>query len=546
MKNNPSTQPEKGTTTEANVIARHRNSQSGINLPFDELDQARTFTTALTETSNLGLEIPQVRRRPSATAISPTTRMDEEIPLMKKSLDSNVSSSESSPTNLPQTEFSRDLLSAAKMADTYDKRFASGAYEGKFDKENPVPAGEYRIFNQATAQLMPILNDKAKNSQEAAEQEYKTDPTLAEIKPLNIIAGDFGCGDGRSLELWEKLAKEVRTFRRTNAPSAAQGATLTVTAGDISQAGIAAFIARVKNSGFTPVSDEVITKTYQEEAYGDYNGISIDRRTIEIGDPDTDSVKITQYRPYRRDNLEIRCVHIDPNAGPSHLKKIFGENVDMMMVLYGSTSHIYPESKHDDTIKELKKISELLLVEIPGITYFKTENDTKKLGIFKSLHLGPRGVLYVPSESPDLDPLYFAIFTHEQLKELMDKVGATEYDISISSLANPSEISKSPYAVGTMDFMKTAIANCLLRNNVTSLVPEAGYWGVTMKGEASKKDASELNPLTAIQPTSATQTISPQKHEFLPKPPPLSETNLSRIKGISHKDAPPPIPHQSR
>lgn len=439
------------------------------------------------------------------TPPSPSTRLRKNN-ISQELLQENVSLLSDMEEGEKQQSLSYDknLLNPAHVSKAYDGRYSEGSYKNKFNQKQPIIPAEKKLFGDGVeASTIFSFNPKIQSWKEA-QKKVAADRNLT-MKPLVITALDFGCGDGRDLELWIDLADKLKN----------SGATLRVKSYDISEKGIEAYREKLtdksdpkkplfKKMGINSSDDNEERKNNERNILKnlyDENNARIFTVSAEIPTSQKNSgkenpsdktstriaeAKITNYGVFRHYNLEIELLHGDPQVKPAHLKQIFGNEVDMTLVLYGSLSHIFPAKMRDDFLKELLNITQGAYIStIPGERYFQRQLTNKELGDYNSLDLGRGEIIYTPSESKKSPPLPFVVYDREHIEEILKKAAdGKDFKLLVSSVYNPSEVSSSQL-ISYIDFILTAIANSNLYLGKSDPITGVGYWSasITPKSE---------------------------------------------------------------
>ena len=220
---------------------------------------------------------------------------------------------------------------------------------------------------------------------------------------------------------------------------------------------------------------------------------------------------------HQRDNLRIKFLLGSPKLDPQDLSHILGEgeSFDLSLILYGCLSHIPTAEKRDgflESIRDMTHSDGRVAMTVPGQIFFK--EDLKRMdwmtksGLLPKSRMRPGDVIYTAtditdshikdygaseSEAENLRSLFFATYSHDQLKELLAKISPEEYELFISSLANPSTISNSGLTFRTADRIASQMLSAVMDRPEFAKYVDAGYYGVVLPGTAENK---EINPGT--------------------------------------------------
>ncbi|MBP7710691.1 MAG: hypothetical protein KA100_06460 [Rickettsiales bacterium] len=389
---------------------------------------------------------------------------DDEKPLLAKRTEANTNSQDSSLISDRFRKFLSNKNSAERYNERYRRRLDSSddshlpdsTYRGKFNLERPVAPGEERIFQEA-----------AKKSNLQGSHDI--------VSGFRVVtACDIGCGDGRSIWLWKKLAKEMALAGNKNEAAI----TLRVISYDISEEGIKSYIqeltkpSKAGDPKFLEVTKKVLKEAYDED---------------QSPFPQVESHGVFKYQ-----NLEIQLLCGDPEITPENFGKAINHYkaspVRMSLILYGSLSHISSEEERNNFLAETLDFTKGCLAQtVPGPLYFREELAAANIGLYNGLGMHKKDVFYVPSETPESTPLFFAIYDCDRLQKQMSEI-SEEHQIQISTLANPSTISTRPELFGTID----DLASRALSYFPSMASSAVGYWGVVSQGKRnSEQDTQE-------------------------------------------------------
>ncbi len=253
---------------------------------------------------------------------------------------------------------------------------------------------------------------------------------------------------------------------------------------------------------------EVEEKTLAE-AYGDEDLSLYPSDFIKDKNREADEKPLIEYcGTHQRDNLKIKFLLGSPELDQDQFKQILrdGESFDISLILYGCLSHIPEAEKRDGFLESIRDITSSdgrIAMTVPGQIFFK--EDLKKMewlvksGLLSKSKIRHGDVIYTATdikdsgaseaETENLRSLFFATYSADQLKELLEKISPKDHEIFISSLANPSTISNSNLAFRTAERVASQILSTVMNRPEFSKYVDAGYYGVVMPGAAEKKDS---------------------------------------------------------
>ncbi|MBU6339422.1 MAG: hypothetical protein KGQ36_05590 [Rickettsiales bacterium] len=227
---------------------------------------------------------------------------------------------------------------SSDVTDLYDKRYSSeevgklSPYLSRFDPEYLIVPGEERVFMAGLKEMadsnpmMQELNSISKKVElwKKLKSGEKIDDVLQEIRnaydrkePLVITAVDFGCGDGRSLELWQKMADELKDF----------GIALRVKFYDVSKVGLKSLESRLTNP--------VLPEKYSDSLIEIYGENIVKKKKLRVGaspsQKDIDELKELYGEEIYRKKLKLGNLPIDEAAIDSdeekQLARIYGKEI---------------------------------------------------------------------------------------------------------------------------------------------------------------------------------------------------------------------------
>lgn len=431
--------------------------------------------------------------------------------------------------------------SAQSVANNYDDRFAGGkksAYNQRFTEEKPITQGELATFLQGLNGSMPLIISKsAQWDQEAIDNHTKNRDH--DTKPLVVEALDFGCGEGRSLGLWIHAAQRLQEY----------GITLRVKAYDISIGGINSYKSRLtgdlpaeyfetmrNKSGVEnvpnsdkiyhfdadkfPCSDDykILRSVYGDEAINQIQAKPIFKKLAkqELKEIYAESAeffangKVKKCGVFKHNNLEIEFLHGLPEASPQDLKDAV-KSVDMSLILFGSTSHIFPSELRQEFFKAMFDVTQgYVVATLPGYGSFQDRLRESKTEVMKTVlnQMGfKEGEIFYSAEINGEKRLFpYALYENpEAVAEVAKESGARDAEVMVSSAAHPTKVSNSrmwaayDYVVGKA--LNFAIRN-FRENMPNSVFENVSYYGLnaTQKDQGqNEKDAAKVQP--HIDPT---------------------------------------------
>lgn len=164
------------------------------------------------------------------------------------------------------------------IKDLYDKRYSNeelgklSPYLSRFDPEYLIVSGEEKVFMAGLAEIVgsnPTIRQldsiskkielwkKLKSGIAVEDVSQEVRNSYERDEPLVITAVDFGCGDGRSLELWQKMADKLKDF----------GITLRVKFYDVSEVGLTSLKSRLMNPVVPEKYSDSLREIYGKEIY---------------------------------------------------------------------------------------------------------------------------------------------------------------------------------------------------------------------------------------------------------------------------------------
>ncbi len=416
----------------------------------------------------------------------------------------------------------KKYLAPEHISSVYENRFKTtrgktSKYTSAFDSEHLVTEGEKEVFNNAVNKSMDLIRKKHEKWNKLAEEKYQktlekyeeaktrykedrnadalekalSDAKLLffDLKPLTITALDFGCGDGRDLELWIELADKLKEL----------GITVRVKAYDIVESGIESYKSKLTNPPLPPKYTAELTKIYGPETYekklkeenfpsfNDYEilravfGDEVDAvrkkgpKFLELKSQDNlithenfsnesvtlEEIKLENTQPtikgcgiFKNQNLEIEFLLGKPDITPSQLKENIGE-VDLSLILYGTTSHIFPTQLRNEFFKAiLSTTNGYLATTIPGQRSFENELAATRSGIFKEFGMSEGEIFYSDKNTNSILP--YATYDHQQTLNLPNNIGAKDSEISVAAFCSPVNISNSR-ATAFLDYVARKI-----------------------------------------------------------------------------------------
>ncbi len=395
-------------------------------------------------------------------------------------------------------------LSAGSVAKIYDKRFdpEEETYSARFSARTPL--GEVRVIDRVVAKSTPAISADKKKWNENAKKEYERDEAkfFEVVKPHRVSIFDFGCGDGRTLPLFQKFAEGLSH----------QGSTLRIKAYDISVEGINAYKRRLGAAGFKLMDEGALAAIYA----------------------DPELTHLRQHGVFRKDNLEVELLSGVPETTHEQLGTDVGQ-VDITTVLFGSLSHVFPAKSRDAFLGMMIGITKNhIAMTVPGKALFLENQQSTKL--FEAvLELGDGEMFYHPEGLPDKFLLPYALYDARSLRGHLDRAGASETDISISAFKFRPPVASKHRSVDILDNAAALALSKLMKSfpRVAAALPDkvtrAVYYGVVAKGGAMHSgdtvDAAEVRrPGGSVGGAAATAADIERR----------SKWGCSRRKKISH------------
>lgn len=351
------------------------------------------------------------------------------------------------------------LLTAGSVADIYDKRFnpKKETYSARFSARTPI--GERRVIDGVVAKAVPAIHsDKQEWEKDAKRKWEEEDKTrFSEVKPHQASIFDFGCGDGRTLPLFQKFAEGLSR----------QGSTLRIKAYDISVEGINAYERRLKAAGFKQMDERVLTAIYD----------------------DPEPTYLTKHGVFRKDNLEVELLSGAPTTTPEQLREDVGV-VDVTTVLFGSLSHVFPSGSRDDFLRMMVEITKShIAMTVPGKALFLENQRSTQL--FKAaLGLGDGEMFYHPEGLPDKFLLPYALYDANSLRGHLGRAGAGEADISISAYKFRPPVASKHRSIDILDNAAALALSKLMESfprvaaALSDKVTRVVYYGAVTEGRA--------------------------------------------------------------
>jgi hypothetical protein len=417
--------------------------------------------------------------------------------------------------------------SAEQTKEVYNLRYSTdGKVESKYtsaftNRDKLVADGEKAVFKEGLTRAIGAISDESKAwdskaqeihnnnfNQQISEEEKlakwqeSAKEIIEKLETKRVTLLDFGCGDGRSLELLTEMAKKLEPF----------GIALRVKSYDISEEGLKSYEQKLKNP-LTNQHEDVLRNHYEEiyknkkeiyqksnsnsfltdndyeilrESFGDKEVKKLKKapRFLEMTpeelmiynekiENDEDS-KIKKLKVLKHNNLEIEFLKGGPQITSEEWKNEIGE-VDMSLILYGSTSHIFPQSERNNFLKAIFGVTKNQLVAtLPGQGDWQKElEEAKNNSNFQE------GEIVYKSRDTGHD-LPYATYTYNLLKETMDEVcGKDKYSITVSSVYNPREIAQNNW---------TELKDKVMRNIIPASCVKPSYFGVLAEAKNQNKD----------------------------------------------------------
>lgn len=261
-----------------------------------------------------------------------------------------------------------------------------------------------------------------------------------------------------------------------------------------------------------PKFPEIDAKTLAE-AYGDDDRSLYASDFIEGEDRKSDEKPLIEdCGTHQRDNLRIKFLLGSPELDQEEFKQVLreGESFDLSLILYGCLSHIPTAEKRDgflESIRDMTHSDGRIAMTVPGQIFFR--EDLKRMdwmmksGLLPKSKVRPGDVIYTATditdshikdsgaseaEADNLRSLFFATYSADQLKELLERISPQDHEIFISSLANPSEISNANLAFRTAERAASQLLSTVMNRPEFARYVDAGYYGVVMPGAAEKGD----------------------------------------------------------
>lgn len=352
------------------------------------------------------------------------------------------------------------LLTAGSVADIYDKRFnpKKETYSARFSPR--IPSGEVRVIDDVVAKSTSAIRaDKEEWDEDAKRKWEEEDKTrFAEVKPHRASIFDFGCGDGRTLPLFQKFAEGLSR----------QGSTLRIKAYDISVEGINAYERRLKAAGFKQMDEKVLAQIYA----------------------DPEPTHLRKHGIFRKDNLEVELLSGTPTTTPEQLGADVGV-VDVTTVLFGSLSHVFPAKSRDDFLRMMVGTTKShIAMTVPGKALFLENQQSTKL--FKAaLGFGDGEMFYHPEGLPDEFLLPYALYDADSLRGHLGRAGADKADITISAYKFRPPVASKHRSVDVVDNAAALALSKLMKTfpKVAAALPDkvtrSVYYGVIAEGGAA-------------------------------------------------------------
>ncbi len=372
-----------------------------------------------------------------------------------------------------------DFLTAGSVAGIYNERFEGGTYDSRFAAKR-TPSGEARVIDCVVEKSTTATRASKKAWDLDAKEKHVDTVKFSEVKPHRVSVFDFGCGDGRTLPLFQKFAEGLSH----------QGSTLRIKAYDISVEGINAYKRRLGAAGFKLMREEDLKKIYA----------------------DPEPAHLTRHGVFRKDNLEVELLSGVPSTTPEQLGADVGL-VDITTVLFGSLSHVFPSQSRDNFLGMMIGITKNhIAMTVPGKALFLESQQSIKL--FKAaLGLGDGEMFYHPEGLPDECLLPYALYDARSLKDHLDRAGAGKADISIVSFKFRPPVASRHRSVDIADNAAALALSKLMTSfpRVAAALPDrvtrAVYYGVVAEGVARDSGDTvvvEVGPSSSVGGAAAT------------------------------------------
>lgn len=375
------------------------------------------------------------------------------------------------------------------VADIYNKRFdpRKETYAARFSVR--TPSGEGRVMDDVVTKSTPAIHKDKERWDRDAERTWRDKKARfsRDIKPHRASIFDFGCGDGRTLPLFQEFAEGLSR----------QGSTLRIKAYDISTAGITAYERRLKAAGFKQMSEDDLVRIYD--------------------DPDLTHLK--KHGVFRKDNLEVELLSGAPTTTPEELGEDVGP-VDITTVFFGSLSHVFPSESRDDFLRMIVGITKNhIAMTVPGKALFLENQKSKKL-FATELRLGDGEILYHPEGLPDQYLLPYALYDANSLRAHLRRanVDVDAADILISAYKFRPPVASKYKVVDVIDNAAARALTQLMRScpRVAAALPDrvtrSVYYGVVAEGKAPDTSVGLATVSLAGATTGATRGKKAKQH----------------------------------
>lgn len=379
------------------------------------------------------------------------THSEEEASLLEKKIENDSESGNNQSVDVYKLRL-KQALDKDSVARVYDERYRESpdgkksAYDNRFGGD-PLTSGERDTIAAALNNSLPLIFCKQVRWQEGAVS-HRSSAT-----PFVVKALDFGCGEGRSLGLWLDVAKRLEKY----------GITVRVEAYDISEEGLKYFenhrLTNEKSTKEEPRFKEIEKKDFEgrgEEVMEFYEDCYGSGNDAKLGE------KIQSKGIFRHNNLEIELLHGDPSVTPEELKSSI-QSVDLSLILFGSTSHIFPRETRDGFFKAIFESTEgYVAATLPGHRSFAKELQEAKGDLSrvvrKEVGLQDNEIFYLVEVRDQTHILPYVVYTAEEMEKLAKDAGAIDSKVSVSSTLHPTEISKSGVSA-SYDYFVTGFVN---------------------------------------------------------------------------------------
>ena len=481
---NPLSSPQKLTAaTEKTYDLRYNSENETYSKKFDKKDplppgERAIFKYAATK-SSLTFAAAEQKSKSATQELSEKVKKYEKI-ISETTLSKSEISSVVDFDRLKYLESLEKFFDPSKLEE-FRENIAELRKVESSEASRSLNDGEKEELKEARKQIKELKIRKSL-SQEEREDFLVAKNALANSQPITVSALDFGCGNGRSLELWIDLADQLKN----------SGVTLKVKSYDISQAGLDAYKNRMlgRDTALSSKQDLKFLKMTEDELRAQGNFTQTDQ--------------IVHCGTYKNNNLEIELLKGHESLSAAEFGTEIGTS-DMSLILYGSLSHIPSlEARRDFLHQILVATKGYFVGTMPGQIYFREELKESA----KNPNMREGETHYIPKELSDSAPIFFATYDLKLLKEFVKSSGAEEPEVSINSINNPSDLSKSSFVVKKLDSLASTLGSALiyyapsLAEKLPSSIMNAGYWGVTAKGLASgveveSKSAAQDSPRSA-------------------------------------------------